>query len=185
LLPTSEFSRRLVFEPWPGAGIEVVMTADPAEREALARRFDLVEVTALRGHGELELEGAPGELIFRGWLEAEVVQSCVLSLEPVATTISQRVQRRYRPEVERSAAPERSVVLDLDDDDEVESLSGREIDVGEVFAEELGLALDPYPRAPGARVVVAEVADPHVTVGEAVPSRPFAALERVPNQQPR
>jgi hypothetical protein len=185
LLSTTEFSRRLGVEPWPEAGVEVAVTADPVERQALARRFDLVEVAALRGHGKLERRDGAGELVFRGWLDAHVVQSCVLSLEPVAAAISQRVERRYRPRVERSTAPRRPVAVDLDDDDEVAWLSGREIDFGEVFAEALGLALDPYPRAPGARVVVAEASGSHVTVGGAVPSTAFAALERMQDQHPR
>ena len=189
MLPTREFSRRQVVEPWPDAGIDVLVIADPTERQALARRFDLLEVTSLRGHGRLERSGGRAELVLRGWLEADVVQACVRSLEPVPAAIRQPIRRRYLPAVgddPTRAQGQPTAVVDLDDDDdEVEALTGRAIDLGEVFAEELGLALDPYPRAPGATTIEAELLGPHVRVGEAESSTPFAALRRLQEKHAR
>jgi uncharacterized metal-binding protein YceD (DUF177 family) len=178
---TNELSRRLLLEPWPDGGLSVDVSADAAERRSLAERFDLLEVRALRGHGRLERSGA--ELVLRGWLEAEVVQECVVSLEPVPARIHEPVERRYRLGGTSDAArarfePHGAVVLD-DDEAEVEPVIGREIDVGEAFAEELGLALDPYPRACGASALESAALGPHVSVGaEARPSTPFAALRQ-------
>ena len=189
LLPTNEFSRRLVIDPWPDVGIEVDVTADAAERGALARRFDLVEVRSLRGRGRLERRGEPAELVLRGWLEADVVQSCVVSLEPVPARLRQPVERRWRPEGARTARPERYQpigVVELEDDEaEVEPLVGREIDLGEAFAEELGLALDPYPRADDAAAIEATALGPHVKLGPAEPGRPFAALRQLQEKRAR
>ena len=94
MLPTNEFSRRLVVDPLPDSGIAVNVVADPAERLALARRFDLLEVRSLCGYGHLERGGGPAELVLRGWLEAEIVQSCVVSLEPVYGDIRESSKRR-------------------------------------------------------------------------------------------
>jgi hypothetical protein len=71
--------------------------------------------------------------------------------------------------------------VDLDDDeDEVEPVSGREIDVGEALAEELGLALDPYPRTVGAAALDVAYPGPHISLGSVErPSRPFAALRQL------
>jgi uncharacterized metal-binding protein YceD (DUF177 family) len=185
---TNEFSRRLVVEPWPDEGMTVDVSADAAERRSLAERFDLLEVRALRGHGGLERRGA--ELVLHGWLDAEVVQECIVSLEPVPARIRQPVERRYRLSGLRHAArarfePHGTVVLE-DDEAEVELVSGREIDVGEAFAEELGLALEPYPRAPGAAALESEGLGPHVSVGsEDPPSRPFAALRQLQEKHAR
>jgi uncharacterized metal-binding protein YceD (DUF177 family) len=187
LLPTREFSRRQVVEPWPDAGIDVLVIAEPAERQALARRFDLLEVTSLRGQGRLERSGGRGELVLQGWLEADVVQACVISLEPVPAAIRQPIRRRYLPaggDDPTRAGNQPTAVVDLDDD-EAEALTGRAIDLGEVFAEELGLALDPYPRAPGATTIEAELLGPHVRVGEAESSTPFAALRRLQEKHAR
>ena len=174
-------------EPWPGEDESVEVSAGAAERRALARRFGLLELRALRGHGRLERRGA--ELVLRGWLEADVVQECVVSLEPAPARLRQPIERRYRLHGARAAAPQRfephgTVVLD-DDEIEVEPVLGREIDVGEVFAEELGLALEPYPRAPGAALDAGDFA-PHVSVGsEDRPSEAFAVLQRLQEKHAR
>ena len=189
--PTNEFSRKLVVDPWPEAGIDVDVSADPAERQALARRFDLLEVRSLRAHGRIERLEQPAELVFRGWLAADLVQTCVLSLEPVPATIRQAIERRYRP---GSAAADRerlqpkgAIHLDDEDaeDDEVEPVNGREIDLGEAIAEEFGLALDPYPRALGAAAIEPEALGPHVSLGQAEPEKPFAALRQLREEHPR
>ena len=184
---TNEFSRRLAIEPWPGDGMSVDVSADPAERRSLAERFDLLEVRALRGHGRLERRGA--ELVLRGWLEADVVQECVVSLEPVPARLRQALERRYRLAGTSDAAgthePHGTVVLEADEAD-VEPVIGREIDLGEVFAEELGLGLDPYPRAPGASALESGDLGPHVSVGsEDRPSEPFAALRQLQEKRAR
>jgi uncharacterized metal-binding protein YceD (DUF177 family) len=187
--PTNEFSRRLAIDPWPDHAVSVEVSADPAERQALAARFGLLAVRSLRGGGLLERGSEPGELVLRGWLEAEVVQACVISLEPVPARLRQRVERRYRS---IEASGRRSKYLQphgmeelADDEEEVEPVVGGVIDVGEAFAEELGLALDPYPRAAGA-ALDAGALTPHVSVGsEPGASVPFAALPHVREKHAR
>jgi hypothetical protein len=186
-IPTNEFSRRLVIDPWPGGGMSVDVSADAAERRALAARFDLLDLPALRGHGRLERRG--DELVLRGWLEADVVQECVVTLEPAPARLRQPIERRYRLGGTSDAPqaryePHGTVVLD-DGADDVESVIGREIDLGEAFAEELGAALDPYPRAPGAALDAGDLG-PHVSVGSADRlSEPFAALRRLQDKHAR
>jgi uncharacterized metal-binding protein YceD (DUF177 family) len=168
--------------------MNVDLNADAAERQALASRFDLLEVCGLRGHGRLERRGA--ELVLRGWLEADVVQECVVSLEPVPARVRQPVERRYRLGGTSAAArtrfePHGTVVLE-DDEDDVEPVIGREIDLGEAFAEELGLALEPYPRAPAAAALESGDLGPHVSVGsEDRPDKPFAALRQLQEKHAR
>lgn len=176
-----------MIDPWPGGGISVDVSADAAERRALAARFDLLELPALRGHGRLERRG--DELVLRGGLEADVVQECVITVEPVPARIRQSIERRYRAGGATNAArtlyePHGTVTLD-DDAVEVEPVIGREIDVGEAFAEELGAALDPYPRAPGAALDSSDLG-PHVSVGAADRlDGPFATLQRLQEKHAR
>lgn len=164
--------------------MSVDVSANAAERCALAERFDLLEVRALRGHGRLERRGA--ELILRGWLEAEVVQECVVSLEPAPARLRQPIERHYRlggGDAARTRFEPHGTVV-LDDQLEVEPVVGREIDVGEAFAEELGLVLEPYPRAPGAALDAGDLT-PHVSVGLEDPGKPFAALRRLQDKHAR
>ena len=62
---------------------------------------------------------------------------------------------------------------------------GGVIDLGEAIAEELGLALDPYPRAAGA-ALDADALTPHVSVGsEHGAGTPFAALRQLREKHAR
>ena len=74
---------------------------------------------------------------------------------------------------------------ELADEEEVEPVLGGAIDLGEAFAEELGLALDPYPRAAGA-ALDADALAPHVSVGsEHGSSTAFAALRHLQEKHAR
>jgi uncharacterized metal-binding protein YceD (DUF177 family) len=187
LLPKNEFSRKLAIDPWPDAGIEVDLVADPAEREALARRFNLLEVRSLRGRGRVERAEDPSELVLRGWLEADVVQTCVVSLEPLAANLREPVERRYRAERASAESDRFQPIGDLDlaEEVEVEAVVGGEIDLGEAFAEEFGLALDPYPRAAGAAAIEATALGPYVRLGPAGPGKPLAALRQLQEKRAR
>jgi uncharacterized metal-binding protein YceD (DUF177 family) len=163
LPPSSELRREVVVEPLPRGGIVVDIEANTSEREALARRFDLLEVGSLRGQGRL-VRLTAGEIGLEGWLDAAVVQTCVISLEPVPAEVHVPVRRRYRRDVAGRTSPADD---QLAADDELEPLAGDRIDVGEAFAEELGLALEPYPHAEGAADEVAKELGPEVSFSPA------------------
>ena len=192
MVPRNEFPRPLVIEPWPDAGIAVDLAADASERRALARRFGLLELPSLRVEGRLERGDDSQELRFRGWLEAEVVQACVVTLEPVPATIRQPVERRYRKAEAGAdpgaASPPHHIWAPDGDEDEVEVdlVSGRTIDLGEAMAEELALALDPYPRAADADDLVLRDLGPNISVGAEQPAEsPFAALRQLAEKRAR
>ncbi len=178
MVVANEFSRKVLVEPWPENGIELNIEAGPAELASLARRMGLIELRSLHGHGRLDRSEDGREIRLRGWLEAEVVQSCVVSLEPVAATIEEVVIRRYRRD---AIAPERVLLsqaeIELEDEDEIEPLTDSELDLGEVFAEALALALDPYPRAPDADALVADYLGPRPDADERSET-PFAVLRQ-------
>ena len=186
----NEFPRPLVIEPWPDAGIAVEFAADPGERRALARRFGLLELRSLAIEGRLDRGDDSRELRFHGWLEAEVVQACVVTLEPVPATIRQPVERRWRraepgAEVGTASPPHHIWLLD-EDEDEVDIVTGRTIDLGEAMAEELALALDPYPRAADADDLVLRDLGPNISVGAEQPAEsPFAALRQLGEKRAR
>jgi hypothetical protein len=53
------------------------------------------------------------------------------------------------------------------------------IDLGEVASEQLGLAIDPYPRKAGAEVPAEWTADPAAEPASEPKVNPFAALEKL------
>ncbi|MEN0075520.1 MAG: DUF177 domain-containing protein [Paracraurococcus sp.] len=138
-----EFSRPLPLGLVGPEGRRETLVANPAEREALARRFGILGIDALEVRFRLEPE-ADGAIRAAGHLEASLVQECVVTLDPVSQRVVEDFALRLLP-AGRAAAdgPE-----DLDEIETVQDVA----DLGEVAAEQLALAIDPYPRAPGAEL---------------------------------
>jgi len=118
-----------------------VVTATAAECMALAERMRIPGVVSATCSFTLRARGSV--VIAEGNLVARVVQSCVVSLEPVAQEVRERFKLRFVPEGQDSGGDE------PDSPDEI-PYAGLKIDLGEAVAEQLGLALDPYPRHPDA-----------------------------------
>ncbi|HLJ63478.1 MAG TPA: DUF177 domain-containing protein [Stellaceae bacterium] len=138
---TPEFSRpldtvRLGPEDWVRD-----LAASPAEREALARRFGLLALPRLEARVTLHRR-ADGAVRLSAALRAEVVQECVVSLKPVANRIEESFVLIFAEEEEG-----RDLLID-EDADPIDSLGNGVIDLGEAVAQQLSLALDPYPRSP-------------------------------------
>lgn len=158
---TPEFSRHLPLARLPDEGREERLKANPAECAALARRFGIPAVNRLEAVVRLQPETGGGVSV-TGRLSAEVVQECVVTLEPVTQAVEEQVALRILgPEEEPSEDPEAP--------DEI-TAEGDSVDLGEAIAEQLSLALDPYPRAPGAALPGGEEGP------DAPPTGPFAAL---------
>jgi uncharacterized metal-binding protein YceD (DUF177 family) len=161
---TQEFHRPIPIERIGVAGLDMTVEAGAAECAALARRMNLPGILSLTCRFRLERDTADS-LIARGHLIARVVQTCVVSLDEFTATVDERFTVRCVPDGEESDDP------DPEAPDEIPYVDGA-LDLGEAAAEQLALALDPYPRAPGA--VLPEIeADP-----EAHPFDALASLKR-------
>lgn len=139
---TPELSRPLVLAHVPAGGQQLRITADHAECAALGRRMGILAVHALAADITLR-PVEEGRIAVTGHLRAEVEQGCVVSLEPVRQRVVEVIAWRLLPD---GMEP-----TDGDDDpDDIEGPGGV-VDLGEALAQQLCLALDPYPKAPGAR----------------------------------
>lgn len=175
-----EFSLVVAAGNVPPAGTEIAFEANAAIREALARRYGILELRKLKGQARIKPYRKAG-LSLDCTFEAEVVQSCVVTLDPVVQTISESFTQRYLPkhmiELEvPSAVAEREITVDAEAEDAPEPMSGSGIEVGEAVTEQLSLAIDPYPRKPEA------VFNPSPVEPDNAPERapnPFAALEKL------
>lgn len=125
--------------------------ASPAERQALAERFDLQDIG--RFTATIHLRRVRGGTMIRvaGQLEADVVQTCVATLEPVPAHVSEPFDALFAPP-ELIGENDDDFVFDPGavEEDQPEAFEDGRIDIGELAAQHLSLALDPYPRAPGA-----------------------------------
>lgn len=129
-------------------GRSVSFSANEQERAALARRFGLQKVLGLTLEGRLKAEDG-GEFSFRGDISAKVVQTCVVTLDPVENGIEESIALRFVP-AERLDEPKREVMVEAEEEEETEPMTGEVVDLGPAVAEQFGVALDPYPRKPGA-----------------------------------
>lgn len=180
-LPRPELSRPYTVARLSGDGEPFRFEANAEERAGLARRFDLIDVPSLEAEGIISMSDHGRRARVEGIVRAQVVQSCVVTLEPVPGTVEESFVRTFTSSPTHS---EREAVVDLDSEDPPDPIVGGVVDVGEVVAEELGLALDPYPRAIGAELPIApevngdEPANVIETV-ENTPKSPFEALKRL------
>ena len=152
---TPELSRPVSTERLPA---KLLVTADETELQALARRLAIPAVQGMACRFSLARRGdvvtAEGDLV------ARVVQTCVVSLELVEQDVHERFTVRFVPAGQEA---------EDDDPDMPDELiyQGSSIDLGEAAAEQLALALDPYPRHPDAALDA---------VADDVAIRPFRGL---------
>ena len=167
-----EFSRLIELATLSAAGIHREIQAEPAEREALARRFDLAAIAVLTAQLDvvpIRSGGVTGARV-TGRFAARVTQTCVVSLERFESDLAERIELDLLPPAVLEAGED----ADLYHDQDVEPLEGSVLDIGELVAQHLSLALDPHPRRPGVSFEPARGlnADPDASAG----SKPFAAL---------
>ena len=184
----------------PAKGRIYDFVADAKLCEGLARELGLDAVTALTVQFTVA-PGLAGSVEVTGHLVADVVQACVVTLQPVRTHIDEAIARRFvdqgppqspkddakaKAKAKGQQAKTKSKAKPKDEFEETEgwvdpnaeiydSLVDGKIDLGEVAVEQLSLALDPYPRAPGATfagVAGEKAPEPE----EPAPAGPFAAL---------
>ena len=155
----------------------VDIVASAAERRALAQRFDLVSLDRLAG--SVRIRRAPardgsGPVIRVDFdFEADVVQTCVVTLRPMPARC------RESGLVVEYAEGEEAASVDVAPPGVVEPperIGNGVVDLGELLAQHLGLSLDPWPRAPGVSLSAPK--------DEPRGRSPFAVLETLRPRRP-
>jgi uncharacterized metal-binding protein YceD (DUF177 family) len=167
---TPEFSRSFRIDTIGTTPRQVAIAAEPAEREALARRFNLVSIDSLSAEAELVRHGEA--VTATGRLSARAVQSCVASGEPVPETVAESFRIEFRPQP-ASTGGEDEIELSEDELDVI-FYDGAMVDLGEAMAETLSLSLEPYPRSEAAEEALKAAGIK--SEGEAGPFGALAAL---------
>lgn len=158
--------------------LEVHLEANERERAALARLWKVASVDRLEADLKIRRWKKDGVKIF-GEIRGRVVQTSVVSLEPVESEIFEELDQIFVPEgssLSRIPANDQGeMIIDPDGPDLPETFSGDAIDVGVVVAEFAAMGLDAYPRKPG------EIFSAHMETPveqEKKPS-PFAVLKNL------
>lgn len=170
-----EFTRPIAVADVGDHGLNLEIQADSAERSRLAERLGVIELKNLTAKVSV-CRTKTGQYAVNIDFSAEVLQSCVISLETVTSRIHDRFSECFADDGE---VAETEVDIDPVGDDPPGAVIDGRIDVGELVVQYLALAIDPYPRKPGAIVGTGDVQG--VTVNaperdEGQKENPFAAL---------
>lgn len=148
-----------------GLGVSRRIQPDEAQRRRIARSLDLISLDAF--DADLHVEPAREGWRLSGRLQAEAVQACGITLEPLPVTIDETFAVNL-VESAPVANDEGEIEISIDDDAPDVIENGR-IDLGQYALEQLVLSLDPFPRKPGAEFVQPP---------EPVEISPFAVLKQ-------
>ncbi|MFO1089639.1 MAG: YceD family protein [Hyphomicrobiales bacterium] len=141
-----EFTRPVDVSRLPKEGSTEVIEATPDERAVLAQRLELPKIHDLIATLAVRREGS-GAIRVKGKGTAKVEQTCVLTLVDFETNVALEIDEVFRLKRGMGGRPD---LVESFDDDDADLVDGDTIDLGELLAQELGMALDPYPKAPGA-----------------------------------
>lgn len=149
------FSRLLAPRKLEKLPLHIEIAATPLECETLADRFDLLSLSSFEA--TVDIERVHGSdylgadcLKVMGTLRAVARQRCVVTLEPVEERIEESFEALFEL---RDAKARREIPGEEENDDPlaevVEPLGPAGLDVGDLAAQHLSLALEPYPRGEG------------------------------------
>ena len=162
--------------------------ASELECKDIARRLDLLAVEGLEATVTLKREGNGVKIHAEGAFKALVTQKCVVTLDPVQSTIEETFETwfaedsdqivsldRVRQEKRENSHRDLEVEIPDEKDDPEKVIEGR-IELGEIIIQNLALALDPYPHAEGA--TYKDICEHPDSLGDqAGRHKPFAGLK--------
>lgn len=190
-LPQSEWFFPFDVANIPSAGKTVKMSAGAAHLKAIAERLDVSEVKNLDATLRLTLQNGGHILHIEGQFHSEIVQECVITLQPVTSILEDSFEAWYadhakaasfnRAKHNQKMMEEGDEVQILEEKDDPEALIDGQVDLGEVAIQFLSLSVNPYPRADGVETdddevitVAPKASSPAATSGR---PNPFAALK--------
>jgi hypothetical protein len=158
----------------PQSGLSRQRAAAPDELASIARALDLAACASLTADYTVA-PAIDGRYRLSGTLRAEIEQTCVVTLEPISSTIEERFDVTFWPE-EDMPAPQGGEVA-MDEEPDPEPMAAGQITVGRVVFECLAAAIDPFPRRPGATLDWRSPTPEDATADPA--ANPFAVLANI------
>ncbi len=149
-----EFSRVVKVDTLPRDGLRQKISANEAERAALAVRFKLAAVESLEAEFVVSKSGRGVRV--RGEVRADVIQTCIVSVEEFPAEVVEEVDVQFAPPSGERRKPSAEEEIRFEAEDEPDPLIDGRVDLGELAAEFVALGLDPYPRKPGVEFEAAE-----------------------------
>lgn len=183
---TTEWTHLVSVESLPKAPLSVHMEAAPEDRKRLSQRMGLLGIKGLTADIDFERQQGSAVIHVTGSFSAVVEQACVVSGKKITSSISEDLEAWYADPVEavsfakakqqREAKKTSAELPILEEKDDPEPIINGAINAGELVAQFLSLAIDPYPHA---EEVVYENGDEKNAgnLADTAFSNPFAALK--------
>lgn len=183
----NEFSHNVQADAIGNTPFQAKFKADAKAREQLAKRFGILSIESVEGQAVLTRQPDGFTIHVTGRFTADVTQACVATLEPVAEHVSESFEAWFLDESQvtsfmKARKQRQAPGADADDDidenpmpedhEDPEPVVDGVIDVGEIVAQHLSLALDPFPHSAGA-----EASGPIGDEASLKPESPFAGLK--------
>lgn len=147
----SEIERIVDLDRLGPAGTALEVVASDSERAALAQRFGFLGLPAFSAR--ISVDRRPGgQVVVEGRLRGRVVQACILTLDPVTQDLDETFRIVFKQDLAEERDPDSGEAVLSAQIDAPEPLQGNLLDIGEIVAEQLSLAADPYPRRPGVKL---------------------------------
>jgi uncharacterized metal-binding protein YceD (DUF177 family) len=147
----SEIERLVDLDRMGPSGAALEIAASEGERAALAKRFGFLGLPVLSARVTVDRQPG-GQVVVGGRLRGKIVQACVLTLDPVTQELDESFRIVFKEGLADDRDPESGEAVLSSQADSPEPLTGNVLDVGEIVAEQLSLAADPYPRRPGVKL---------------------------------
>jgi|SRR5580698_9487132 uncharacterized metal-binding protein YceD (DUF177 family) len=147
----SEIERIVDLDRTGPGGTALEISASETERAALAKRFGFLGLPAFSARVTVDRRPG-GRVVVEGRLRGRIVQACILTLDPVTQDLDEAFRLVFKQDLTEERDPESGEAIVSAQADAPEPLTGNLLDVGEIVAEQLSLAADPYPRKQGAKL---------------------------------
>ena len=147
----SEIERIVDIDRMGPNGTALEIAASDSERLALAKRFGFLGLPAFSARVTIDRRPG-GQVVVEGRLRGRIVQACILTLDPVPQDLDDAFRVVFKQDLAEERDPESGEALVSAQADAPEPLPGNLLDVGEIVAEQLSLAADPYPRKHGVKL---------------------------------
>ncbi len=181
-----EWSYRVQAEEISRSPTRLSIVANENERSAVARRLGLLSLDALKADIELARDRKEHVVHVTGKLYAELVQECVVSLEPVKTKIEEEFEGWFadnentvsfvKARQDRLREKTGIDIPMLDEQEDPDPIIDGMIDIGELTVQHLSLAVPRYPHKEGADCVPGDKTLEVEEDKSEIRKNPFAAL---------
>lgn len=130
------------------SGAEVFLPTTEEQRNAIAAWASLDGVERFEARIQLKRLAA-NRFSYTAVLDAAIVQSCVVTLEPVRSKLGLEISRTLHLVRSSRGATAEPLEDAPEENDGPEQIQDTRFDLAGPLLEEFSLAIDPYPRAPG------------------------------------